>query len=130
MSQKFLLVDFENIQQVDLSKFDTAYKIIIFIGINQKSIATSLVMKNQHLGSRLEWKQVDGNGKNALDFYIAYELGKIFVKDPQTECVILSKDTGFKPLVDSLAKEGRLCRRIESLHELKKPATEKTTPPK
>ena len=118
MTKKLLLVDFENVQQVDLSKLDGSFHIVIFIGINQKTLPITLVIKNQKLGNRLEWKQVEGNGKNALDFYIAYELGKIFEKEPQSECIILSKDKGFNPLINSLKKKGRNCKRIETLQKL------------
>lgn len=89
--------------------------------MSQKTIPTRLVIKNQRLGSRLEWKQVEGNGKNALDLCIAYELGKIFEQEPKAECVILSKDKGFKPLLDDLKKKSRNCKRIESLQEMAAP---------
>ena len=128
MTKKLLLVDFENIQDVDLSAFDNSFHIVIFVGASQKTLPTNLVIKNQKLGSRLEWKQVEGNGKNALDLCIAYELGKIFEKEPQAECIILSKDKGFKPLLDDLKKKSRNCKRIESLPE-HKPADKSSTLP-
>jgi len=109
------------VQKVDLSKIDGSFHILIFVGANQKNIPTNLVIKSQNLGSRLEWKQVEGTGKNALDFCIAYELGKAFEKEPGMECIILSKDKGFKPLLEGLKKKGRSCKRIESLSELKAP---------
>ncbi|MCK5556420.1 MAG: hypothetical protein KAI76_09295 [Alphaproteobacteria bacterium] len=117
--KNLLLVDFENVQQVDLSKLDGSFHIIIFVGANQKNIPTALVIKNQKLGNRLEWMQIEGNGKNALDFCIAYELGKVFEKEPQLECVILSKDKGFEPLLNNLKKKGRKCKRVETLQKLK-----------
>jgi hypothetical protein len=116
---KFLLVDFENVQKIDLSKIDGSIQILVFIGASQKKLSIDLVVKNQKLGSRLEWKQIEGNGKNAVDFVIAYHLGKVFDKDPKAQCTILSQDKGFDPLIKMLKKEGKNCQRIESVAEMK-----------
>ena len=40
-----------------------------------------------------------------LDFHIAYYLGDLAVKEPDADFYILSKDTGFDPLIEHL--EGR-----------------------
>ena len=111
---RFLLVDFENIQKIDLSRLDGRIQIIVFVGANQTKLSTDLVIKHQKLGSRLEWRQVDGNGKNAVDFVIAYYMGKVFDKDARAECIVLSHDKGFDPLIKMLKKEGKNCRRIET----------------
>lgn len=92
MNQKLLLVDFENVHQVDLSRLDESFIVIIFVGANQKSIPIELVTKAQTLGSRLEWHKVEGNGTNALDFFIACKLGQVLEKSPQFHCIVLSKD--------------------------------------
>lgn len=117
--QRLLFVDFENVQNVDLTKVDSSIRIVIFVGKNQKTLSLDLVMKSQSLGSRLEWKQVDGHGKNALDFFIVYYVGKTLEKNPNTECIILSKDKGFDPLLKYLRLKDRKCSRIDALTELK-----------
>lgn len=76
-------------------------------------------MKSQPLGSRLEWRQIEGNGSNALDFVIAYNLGEIFDKTPNAICFILSKDKGFDPLLVMLKKKNRNCTRIENIFDIK-----------
>ena len=117
---KFLLVDFENVQKIaDMSKIDGGTKIIVFLGSHQTKLSFDLVSKNQKLGSRLEWKQIEGSGKNAVDMVIAYHMGKAFDKDPQAQCTVLSKDKGFDPLIEMLKKEGKNCQRIENIAELK-----------
>ncbi len=118
MSQKLLLVDFENVHQVDLSHLSESFHVLIFVGSTQKSIPFELVSSAQKFGSRLEWRKVDGVGSNALDFFIAYEMGRIFEKSPQTHCIVLSKDKGFDPLLKFLNKSGLTCKRINSLLEL------------
>lgn len=118
-----LLVDFENVQQIDLSGLADDFTVTVFVGNNQKSIPLNLVQSLQHLGDRVEWLQVEGNGKNALDFHIAYQLGVIYAQFPKAKCVILSKDSGFDPLVRHLKKHDFNCRRINSLIELKPQTT-------
>jgi hypothetical protein len=96
--EKLLLVDFENVQQVDLSQLDDTFHIIVFVGANQKSVPIELVKNLQGLGNRVAWQKVDGNGSNALDFFIACELGRVRERSPQSRCIVLSKDKGFDPL--------------------------------
>jgi len=123
MTQKLLLVDFENVQQVDLARLDDSFQIIIFVGAAQKSIPIELVTNAQKLGSRIEWQRVDANGSNALDFFIACHLGRALEKSPQLQCIVLSKDKGFDPLLRQLNKNGLKCKRLNSLLELDPKAT-------
>jgi hypothetical protein len=123
MTQKLLLVDFENVQQVDLARLDDSFQIIIFVGAAQKSIPIELVTNAQKLGSRIEWQRVDANGSNALDFFIACHLGRVLEKSPQLQCIVLSKDKGFDPLLRHLNKNGLKCKRLNSLLELDPKAT-------
>jgi hypothetical protein len=118
MTQKLLLVDFENVQQVDLARLDDSFQIIIFVGAAQKSIPIELVTHAQKLGSRIEWHRVDANGSNALDFFIACQLGRVLERASQLQCIVLSKDKGFDPLLRHLNKTGLQCKRLNSLLEL------------
>ena len=101
-----------------MSKLDTTYQVIIFVGASQKNIPIDLVTNAQKLGSRVDWQKVEGNGSNALDFYIAMHLGRMLEKSPNLECIILSKDKGFEPLLRYLNKVGLKCKRLNSLLEL------------
>ncbi len=115
---KLLLVDFENVQQVDLGRLDENYHVVILVGSSQKSVPIDLVASAQRLGDRVDWQRVDGNGSNALDFYIACHLGRVIEKSPSLHCIVLSKDKGFDPLLRHLNKNGLKCKRINSLLEL------------
>ena len=118
MTHKLLLVDFENVQQVDLNRLDEHFHVVIFVGSGQKSVPIELVAAAQKLGSRVDWQRVEGNGGNALDFYIACHLGRVIEKSPSLHCIVLSKDKGFDPLLKHLNKSGLKCKRINSLLEL------------
>jgi hypothetical protein len=115
---RLLLVDFENVQQVELTGLDDSYRVIIFVGADQKSVPFELVTKAQQLGGRVEWQKITGNGSNALDFFIAFQLGRVFDRTPRPECMVLSRDKGFDPLIRFLNASGMKCKRIGNLAEL------------
>ncbi|NOS96061.1 MAG: hypothetical protein HOP26_06540 [Methylotenera sp.] len=118
MTNKLLLVDYENVQQIDLSKLDDTYQVIIFVGSSQKNIPIDLVSNAQSLGNKVIWQKVEGNGSNALDFHIAMQLGRVLEKTPSQNCIVLSKDKGFDPLIRYLNKVGLKTKRLNSLLEL------------
>jgi len=118
VNQELLLVDYENVQDLDLSQIDDDFHVVIFVGASQKSVPIELVIGTQALGGRVEWLRVDGNGSNALDFFIACHLGRVLEQSPQTSCTILSKDRGFDPLLRHLNRVGMRCKRVNSLIEL------------
>jgi hypothetical protein len=123
MSQKLkktvLLVDYENVQNLDLSVIqEQDIEIRIFIGQTQHKIPVELVQATQRLGQRVEWIKIEGTGSNALDFHIAFYLGQ-FSKDNQgNSFLILSKDKGFDPLIKYIKKNKINCQRIQSLLDL------------
>jgi tyrosine-protein phosphatase YwqE len=123
MSQKLpkaiLLVDYENIQNIDLSIiYDEDITIKIFLGHTQNKIPIELVQNTQQFGQRVEWIKVEGSGNNALDFHIAFYLGKFAKETEGIAFLILSKDKGFDPLIKHINKNKIKCRRIQSLLEL------------
>jgi hypothetical protein len=117
--ERVLLVDFENIQAVNLEQIEEGtYRVCVFVGELQNKIPLELVRSAQRLGGRLEWLKVDGTGRNALDFHIAYYLGLQVERNRGGEYIILSKDKGFDPLVRYVTKQNVKCRRINSIMEI------------
>lgn len=115
MTREILLVDYENVQQIELARLGEGTDVVIFVGAGQKSVPIELVTAAQKLGPRVEWQRIEGTGKNALDFHIACHLGRILERSPAVRCVVLSKDKGFDPLLSHLNKMGLKCRRIETM---------------
>ncbi len=75
-------------------------------------------MKAAHrLGERFVDIDIEGQGKNALDFHIAFYLGEHLANEPGIEGIILSKDKGFDPLVKHLQGRKLNVRRANSLAE-------------
>lgn len=117
MTEELLLVDFENVQQVDLSRVEAPTRVVIFLGSNQKNVPIELVTATESLGERVEWIKTEGNGNNSLDFHIACYLGRMLEKQPGSACVVLSRDKGFDPLLRYISRSGLKCRRINSMLE-------------
>lgn len=114
-----LFIDYENVTQVKLSSLQQPHlKIFIFVGCSQAKIPFELVREAHQLGDSVEWIGVEGTGPNALDFHIVFYLGQISLRSPTSNYIILSRDRGFDPLIQHLAKLGIACRRIERLELL------------
>ena len=114
-----LFIDYENVQNVALSQLTTKnMDIKLFVGNLQNKIPFGMVTEAQRLGDQLEWVKIEGQGKNALDFHIAFFLGYYSSQNDIDEFIILSKDKGYDPLVKFLNSRNTKCRRINSLLEL------------
>lgn len=118
MTKKLLLVDYENVHKVDLSGLDETYRAIIFVGAQQNPPKAASNASTAHRFQRVDFLKVEGTGKNALDFHIAFQLGRTIETAPETACFILSRDKGFDPLIAHLNKQGLKCSRLESLASL------------
>ena len=116
MKNNYILVDFENVQNIDLNSIkDKNFYIKVFVGTNQTKIPVELVLKSQELGNQVEWIQINGSGKNALDFHITFVLGRLTQKDPDAFFHIISKDTGFDPLITYLKNQKIFCKRSDDI---------------
>ena len=103
MRTNFVLVDFENVQPKDIGLLkDGPFKVKIFLGPNQSKISVSFAVGLQSLGSNAEYVILEAAGSNALDFHIAYYIGVLSCEDPTAYFHIISKDSGFDPLIKYL----------------------------
>lgn len=99
----YILVDFENVQPPDLGLLkDESFQVKIFLGPNQLKIPVSLAVALQALGDRAEYIPLETAGNNALDFCIAYYIGRLSASTPHAFFHIISKDTGFDALLTHL----------------------------
>lgn len=72
----------------------------------------------QRMGDRAEYIKISGNGPNALDFHIAYYIGRIAAKEPGVCFHIISKDAGFDPLINHLKSKKILAFRSLDVMEI------------
>ncbi|MCU0551274.1 MAG: PIN domain-containing protein [Leptolyngbya sp. Prado105] len=114
-----LLVDYENVQNIDLSQIQVqGLQIKIFVGQSQSKLPLELVQSIQRFGDAVEWIKIEGHGNNSLDFHIAFYLGQLSQAKSNLSFTVLSKDKGYDPLIRYLCNRKISCRRIESLKAL------------
>ncbi len=116
--EEYLYIDYENVQDVQVEVIKKTVKVAIIVGQDQSKVPIDLVQKTQPFGNAVEWIQVSGKGRNALDFFIAFFLGRDVAADRSKNFIIYSKDTGYDPLINYLKKSGIKARRIVSFQEL------------
>jgi len=118
VAKHLLLVDYENVPRIDLSILDERYEAIVFVGAGQNPPRATKNRDTAHRFKRVHFHKIAGSGKNALDFHIAFHLGRTFETSRETICIVLSRDKGFDPLLLHLNSSGLQCRRIDSFTEL------------
>ena len=103
MRTNYVLVDFENVQPKDIGLLkDGPFKVKVFLGPNQSKIPIILAAALQSLGDNAEYIILESAGNNALDFHIAYYIGILSAAEPSAFFHIISKDSGFDPLLKYL----------------------------
>lgn len=103
MRTNFVLVDFENVQPKDLGLLkDGPFKVKVFLGPNQSKVPVALATMLQPLGCNAEYVTLETAGSNALDFHIAYYIGVLSSAESDAFFHIISKDSGFDPLIKHL----------------------------
>jgi hypothetical protein len=89
------------VQNLDLKPLlDHDVLIEVFHNENQKFSSSFTNLAIEFGKGRMELIQISGSGKNAADFHIAYFLGKFAREIENPAFHVISKDTGFKPLVN------------------------------
>ena len=122
MQTTFVLLDLENIAVADLGPLaGGSFRIKVFMGSHQTKVPLTLAQGLQAFGTNADYIQMQGVGHNALDFHITYYLGRLAVQHPMARFVIVSKDTGFDPLVAHLRAQKVGCERVTSLAAFQKP---------
>jgi septum formation topological specificity factor MinE len=114
----YVLIDFENVQPQSLDHLaGEHFKVFVFVGASQK-LTVDFAASLQRLGPRAEYIQISGNGSNALDFHIAYYMGQLAAADAAASFHIVSKDSGFDPLIKHLRSKGVFARRVKSITDI------------
>jgi hypothetical protein len=127
----YVLIDYENVQP---DKIDTLQhehvRVIVFVGPHQTKISFENAAALQRMGANAEYVRLSGSGSNALDFHLAYYLGQLTTKDPTAYFYIISKDTGFDPLVKHLKERKLRVWRVQTIGEIPilKPVDPKSSP--
>ena len=115
----YVLVDYENVQPKDLGLLkDGPFCVKVFLGPNQSKVPVALASALQSLGSSAEYVVLETAGTNALDFHIAFYIGALSSEDPTAFFHIISKDSGFDPLIKHLKRKKVLAQRSTCIADI------------
>jgi hypothetical protein len=131
MKTNYVLIDYESVQPDDIAALQHEHvRVIVFVGPHQTKIAFEKAAALQRMGANAEYVRLSGSGPNALDFHIAYYLGYLTAKEPTAYFHIISKDTGFDPLVKHLKERKLRAYRVQTIGEIPilKPIDPKSSP--
>lgn len=119
MRTNFILVDFENVQPRDIDLLKGGpFKVKVFLGPHQSKVPVTLAAALQTLGSNAEYVLVETSGNNAVDFHIAYYIGVLSSEDATAYFHIISKDSGFDPLIKHLKGRKILAQRSTCIADI------------
>ena len=119
MRTNFVLIDSENVKPEYIQRLkDEHFRVIVFVGANLKRLDFPVVNAVQSLGSNGSYVQISNHGPSALDFHIAYYIGKLSAAHPDAYFHIISKDKGFDPLIKHLRDQKIFCARSASVLEI------------
>lgn len=119
MKKNYVLIDYENVQPDAMAALDReCFSVIVFVGANQAKVSYEVASVLQRMGERAAYIKIEGNGSNALDFHIAYYIGQLAAKEPAAYFHIVSKDTGFDPLIQHLKSKKISSGRCKSISDI------------
>ncbi len=115
----FVFVDFENVQQVDLSLVKgKPVHVALLIGKNQVKLDFELADQIHKQASQVELIKIGASGHNALDMTLAYYLGRAIERAPEAHFFVVSKDKDFNPMIAHVSDNGIKVVRCESFAAL------------
>lgn len=114
-----VFVDYQNMTTVDSAIFALERTTItLLLGRANRTLEEKTVRQLMSGAASVEMVRIDKDGKNAVDFALAYYLGRKTVADPMTFFHIVSKDTGFDALVEHLKSRQLKIRRHDGFESL------------
>lgn len=124
MKKNIYFLDFENLQSTESELeniLDDTCEIYLFHGAHQNNFPAFWVKTAIELGQRLHIVQLKESANNALDFLIAYYIGKLS-HEADYAFHIISNDKGYDPLIDHLTEQGRNIDRISRQKQPSEPS--------
>lgn len=117
--KNFIYVDYENVQEAAFGRLSGRQAhVTLVLGERHKTLPVSLVKLIQQHASQVSIIETELNGKNALDFVLACEVGMQAERGATGFFHILSKDKGFDALIRFLKSREILAARRESFSEI------------
>ncbi len=114
-----IFVDYENVHGIDPAVIGSKTSTSYYCSAPKRQSSTPRWSKRllQH-AANVEMVRLKSSGRNALDFALAYYLGRAVLADPCGYFHIVSKDAGYDPLIEHLRSKHIHVRRHDSFATL------------
>ena len=129
MELTYILVDFENIRPQDFVLLrGPQYRVKLFHGPHQNKLDVAIVKALQPLGEQVAYVQGEKPGKNALDFHIAFFMGRLvqthMANGIPARFKIISRDGGFDSVLRHVRALGNDAKQAVSIAKRWSPIAE------
>lgn len=124
---RVFLIDTENVGWWGLdgaSKLNPEDMIYVLVGksnSNSENVKSPIIIEALRSPAKYIIEETGHTGKNYLDFQLSLMIGEIISKYEDAEIIILSKDQGYKAVLDYLHKHGRKGFESTSIREYLNP---------
>ncbi len=114
-----VFVDYENVHAVDPTIIGSkTVHVTLLLGAKKTKLDATVVEKLMQHAATVEMIRLASSGRNALDFTLAYYLGRAVLADPRGHFHIVSKDRGYDALIEHLRSKNIFARRHEDFTSL------------
>lgn len=114
-----IFVDYENVHDIDPTIIGSkTVHVTLMLGAKKTKFDATVVEKLMQHVATVEIIRLTSPGRNALDFTLAYYLGRAALADPCGYFHIVSKDKGFDPLIEHLRGKHIRARRHDDFSNL------------
>lgn len=124
---RVFLVDTENVGWWGLdgaSKLNPEDMVYVLVGkgnSNSENVKSPIIIEALRSKAKYIIEETGHTGKNYLDFQLSIMIGEIISKYTDAEIIILSKDQGYKAVLDYLSKHNRKGCQTSSIKEYLNP---------
>ena len=123
MATNHVLIDYENVQPKNLAALKDvskgrSFKVYVFVGANQSRIPRELVFEMQSLGRMPNMSRLPAAARTPPTSTSRFYLGSLSESDADDEFHVVSKDTGFDPLIRHLQAKNIKAARRRDLFEI------------
>jgi hypothetical protein len=116
----YIFVDHENVSLDDVAHLNREFvRLLVFVGAHQKRGEMDAAIAIKQMGDRADYVKISSSGPNALDFHIAFYLGRLAEQNESALFHIVSKDKGYDPLVAHLKSHDISVARWASVKSVK-----------
>lgn len=114
-----MFVDYENVHAVDPAIIGSkTVHVTLLLGAKNTKLDATVVEKLMQHAATVEMVRLKTSGRNALDFALAYYLGRAVLADPCGYFHIVSKDKGYDALIEHLRSKHIRARRHDDFTTL------------